>query len=314
MNRNLYLLVHEASGLVLPRNVKSVSACVKLAVGSFQVSKCKIRSVPTKILLMCVFQATTKVQSCSTPFWNEILQVSVPSLPSCGTLRLEVTYAGEQFLANIDFGTTFGFILTENLHHGFCDEWLVSSKNCTTPEDQADIEMCPNNQLKLHISCSFDPDLVLARQRGLWPSCTVDPPRDPDSRDIRVSRLMPKSSLVYRQRLQQIPAPSNRREAARPTPCSAIRGGRNSPAVDPDPADPGGPGPHCTTPRRGSPERARQRPQRRYSEVVGSAGRYAFTYEHERPYARDSGRERPSSAQSFPAEPPALPGREPICF
>ena len=219
----------------------------------------------------------------------------VPALPECGTLKLEISCAGEQYLENIDFCTTFGFILTESLHHGFCDEWLVSSNNGNRIDEQPDLEAYLNNQLKLHISCSFDLDLVIARQRGLWPSCAVEPPctpRDSVSCDIKVSKLMPKSSLVYRQRLQQSAVQILgivRRESAQPSHCHAIKGGCDSPVYDMD-TNSASASSRSQPSRTSSPQRdrrPRQRPQRRYSEVASAAFCYAFTYEHERPYSRE---------------------------
>ena len=226
----------------------------------------------------------------------------VPSLPGCGTLRLEIICTGEQFLGNINLGTIFGFILTETLQHGFCDEWLVGSKNCNRIDEQPDLEAYLNNKLKLHISCSFDLELVMARQRGLWPSCAVEPPcapRDSVSCDIKVSKLMPKSSLVYRQRLQQSAVQSLgmvRRESAQPSHCHAIKGWRDSPVYDMD-TNSASASSRSQPSRTSSPQRdrrPRQRPQRRHSEMTGAAGCYAFAYEHERPHST----ERPPSAES----------------
>jgi hypothetical protein len=133
------------------------------------------------------------------PLWNEILQVSVPSLPCSGTLRLEITCVTEQMLGNVDLGPTFGFILTDALECGFSDEFLAGNmseivlnnpgiENTTVP--------------KLHISCSFNRDIILARQKGLWPAHNVHPPCTALSTDISVSELMKRSALVHRQRLQ----------------------------------------------------------------------------------------------------------------
>ena len=217
----------------------------------------------------------------------------VPHLPCCGTLQLEITCTGEQFLENIDLGTTFGFILTENLHDEFCDEWLVSSKNCIS-EAQADVSAF-TNQARLYISCSFDMDLVLARQKGLWPSSLIDPLVDSfdcESCDIKVSTLMPKSSLVYRQKLQPTLVESQRfagKEPSRSSHLHSIHTGNDSP-VEKLGSDAPSASSYSKQPRTRSPQRdrrPRQRPQRRYSEVASAAFCYAFTYEHERPYSRE---------------------------
>jgi hypothetical protein len=103
----------------------------------------------------------------------------------------------EQFLGSMDIGPTFGFILTDILEGGFSDEFLAG----TTSEDILNQPGIPNaNVPRLHISCSFKRDIILARQRGLWPSHNV--PCLDLSTNLTVSELMQRTALVHRQRLQ----------------------------------------------------------------------------------------------------------------
>jgi hypothetical protein len=159
-------------------------------------------------------QVSTREQSTTMPLWNEILEVPVESLPCCGTLALEVTSATEQIFENTSFGATFGFILTDSLEFGFSDEWLNMHASMTSFSDDLSydlnlFDLTSIFQPKLHISCSFDRNMVLARQKGMWPSHLVDPPRLDHAADIKVSELMPKSALIYRPRLRQSSRPGS---------------------------------------------------------------------------------------------------------
>ncbi len=99
----------------------------------------------------------------------------------------------------MDIGPTFGFILTDILECGFSDEYLAGTIN----EDVFNQPGITNaNSPKLHISCSFNRDIILARQRGLWPSHNVRPPCVDLATNITVSELMKRSALVHRQRFQ----------------------------------------------------------------------------------------------------------------
>jgi len=246
MARHLHLLVHEASGLTVPHNVKSVSACVTLAVGEFKVS--------------------TRTQSTATPLWNEILRIPVPSLPCYGTIRFEVACAAEQFLENITVGVTFGFILTENLEHGFSDEWLVGAKSNNLLDDPANIMKDSDTRLRLRVSCSFNQQLVQTRQRGLWPFKDIDLSHMTHDSIVKLSELMLKTPLVYRQRLQPPSA-----DGPRSWPAQALRIGRNSPPSLAHTAPLTTLAPAASDKRRqGSPSRTRAHVhQRRLSEVVG---------------------------------------------
>jgi hypothetical protein len=170
--------------------------------------------------MCCIFcnyhhQVSTRVQSTTMPLWNEILEVPVASLPCCGTLSLEVTTATEQIFENTCFGASFGFILTDSLELGFSDDWLSMNASSTSfmSDSSDDLTTLDLSSLiyqpKLHISCSFNRNMVLARQKGMWPSHLVDPPRLDHSTNIKVSELMPKSSLIYRPRLRQYSRPGS---------------------------------------------------------------------------------------------------------
>ncbi len=217
-------------------------------------------------------QVSTCTQSTATPLWNEILRAPVPSLPCYGTVRFEVACAVEQFLDNITVGVTFGFILTESLEHGFSDEWLVGAKINNQLDDPGNIMKDSNTQLRLRVSCSFNQDLVQTRQRGLWPSQDIEPSQLTQNPIVKLSELMLKTPLVYRQRLKPPSA-----DGSRAWPAQALCS-RNSPT------SPDKPPSHAHTApltalalaaseirrhRDGPPSRMRPRVQRRLSEVVG---------------------------------------------
>ncbi len=204
--------------------------------------------------------------------WNEVLRVPVPSLPCYGTILFEVACAAEQFLENVTVGVTFGFILTENLEHGFSDEWLVGAKSNNPLDDPGNIMKDSDTQMKLRVSCSFNQELVQTRQRGLWPSKDIDPDPTHMTREsvVTLSELMLKIPLVYRQRLQPPSA-----DGPRSWPTQALHSGRNSPTRPDKPPSHAQAAPvtalapeTSSMRRQGSPSRRSRRVQRRLSEVV----------------------------------------------
>ena len=150
-------------------------------------------------------QVTSKMQATHTPLWNEILQVPIDALPCCGTLQLEVSCNTEQILGNLDFESTFSFIVTDNLQTGFSDEWLVGTRTNRAQYSNKSKSGNLGDSSKLHISCSFDQAIVRSLQVGLWPSHEVKSPLLA-SPELSVSELMSKSSFVYRARQPPLPS------------------------------------------------------------------------------------------------------------
>ena len=178
------------------------------------------------------------MQATHTPLWNEVLELPIVALPCHGTLQLEVSCNTEQMLGNLDFGSTFSFIVTDNLETGFSDEWLVDSRTNSSQDWGEPRQINSGDSLRLHISCSFDQAIVRSLQVGLWPSHEVKS-LEFRPHELKLSELMSKTSFVYRAR-QQSDFPSIQ---------------LSEPHSDPKP-----------TLRNGSPSRSRKRLQRGCSE------------------------------------------------
>ena len=105
-------------------------------------------------------QAASTAQTSIMPFWNEVLDVQVPSLPTFATIRLETSIANELSSSRT---AEFEIYLTESLCTSFAEDKLVASKAYST------LASTSSEPVTLTISCSLDPALVAERQRGLWP-------------------------------------------------------------------------------------------------------------------------------------------------
>ena len=112
------------------------------------------------------------------PLWNEIIEISVPSLPSRAVLRLEHCPEDAKIRKTL---ATFELVITEELHHSFCDEWLVDqhrhssrSTGCCSDETDEKSHNGSTTGCRLHVSCSFVPEFVEARSKGLWPSLLTE--------------------------------------------------------------------------------------------------------------------------------------------
>jgi hypothetical protein len=106
------------------------------------------------------FQATTTISESKEPFWNEILELPVLSLPSFATIKIECSESN-----NSTFSETalFEVLATDCIRFELGEEKLIATSS--THAKHATVTAEPS----LLISCSLDRDLVASRQLGLWP-------------------------------------------------------------------------------------------------------------------------------------------------
>ena len=124
-----------------------------------------------------MLQARTKQLAGHRPLWNEVVQVSIDSLPCTAILDWEENFGGRGSSARSVCRASFEIMISDILLEGFSDEWLRSRSSSTF--NTALVEQksgkisgldCMNGPPRLRISCSFNRRLVEARQRGLWPT------------------------------------------------------------------------------------------------------------------------------------------------
>ncbi len=97
------------------------------------------------------------------PFWNEVLEAQLPSLPTLALIRLETVIANDPSSSRT---AEFEIFLTESLADSFTDDKLTACRADST------LSSADNEPVTLAISCSLDPALIAARQQGLWPIVT----------------------------------------------------------------------------------------------------------------------------------------------
>ena len=142
-------------------------------------------------------QDTTTAQPGASPLWNEILEVTIKNIPCSATISMIALYAAEPPFQNDRNATNFEIVLATSLINGVSDLWLVSSEKLDMTESETP-ESTDTKIAKLRISCSFDRDMILGMQRGLWPS--VSEFALPRTRIALppLHRLIPNSPLQYK--------------------------------------------------------------------------------------------------------------------
>ncbi len=123
------------------------------------------------ILIACNVQVKSTIQTTTMPYWNEILQVDLPSLlPSIVSICLETWIPHDPSSREV---AEFEIFLTPNLEIGMGEAKLVAVKTkCAATSSPSAFAVGLRGgppAPTLRVTCSLDRDLVTARQRGLWP-------------------------------------------------------------------------------------------------------------------------------------------------
>ena len=171
-------LVHEAWGLSPLVGKNEVNTSVVLKIGECTVRFAKHCVLQSKDMAKFLnqWQVSTSRQNSTVPLWNQILVATVPGLPCTATLVLEHSTNSSTSQSLIPLAI-FEVQLSSILDHGFFEEWLISTDatnniNDTEPScSDTGQSMHSDSPIQLHISCSFDADLISSRQHGLWPTC-----------------------------------------------------------------------------------------------------------------------------------------------
>ena len=101
------------------------------------------------------------------PYWNEILQIPFPSpLPSLVSIFLETWIPHDPSSKQI---AEFEMFLAASLEIGVGEAKLVAIKTQRASTSRSASALALRGAPTLRITCSFDRELVVERQRGLWP-------------------------------------------------------------------------------------------------------------------------------------------------
>jgi hypothetical protein len=121
----------------------------------------------------CTVQVASTIQTTTMPYWNEILQINIPSplrraLPSLVSICLETWIPHDPSSKEV---AEFEVFLTPSLEIGMGEAKLVAIKTwCTSTSPSTSAFVRGGTTMPtLRVTCSLDRDLVAARQQGLWP-------------------------------------------------------------------------------------------------------------------------------------------------
>mmetsp|Transcript_39592 Transcript_39592/g.105268 ORF Transcript_39592/g.105268 Transcript_39592/m.105268 type:complete len:217 (-) Transcript_39592:24-674(-) len=140
MTHTLFVLVGEACGLGSSKDAQNSCSRVSVSVGGYS--------------------ASSKIQTGSTPLWNEVLEIPVKELPCCANVVTEVYFGSDPCSNKLEKRFSFEILLTDTWQKGFCSERIRSSPPESEPSQRP---------ISINISCSFDSNIIQTLQQGLWP-------------------------------------------------------------------------------------------------------------------------------------------------